>query len=162
MIEMPTGQNGVPTLFLMVGLPGSGKTTLAKQLEAEHNALRLTPDEWIPILYGDDLDQATLDSVRDPVETMQWQVAARALALGVNVILDFGFWGRGERNDFRARAAALGAHSKICFLDVPQEELSARLAARNADLPPGTFHVTQAQLDLWASWFKPPTLDELK
>jgi predicted kinase len=61
-----------------------------------------------------------------------------------------------------ARAAALGAHSNICFLDVPQEELSARLAARNADLPPGTFHVTQEQLDLWASWFKPPTLDELK
>jgi predicted kinase len=162
MIEMPTEQDGVPTLFLMVGLPGSGKTTLAKQLEAEHNALRLTPDKWIPILYGDDLDQATLDSVRDPVENMQWQVAARALALGVNVILDFGFWGRGERDDFRARAAALGAQSQICFLDVPHEELSARLAARNADLPPDTFHVTQAQLDLWASWFKPPTLDELK
>ena len=150
-----------PTLFLMVGLPGSGKTTLAKQLVVEHKALRLTPDEWIPVLYGDDLDQATLDSVRDPVETMQWQVAAQALALGVNVILDFGFWGRGERDEYRARAAALGAQCKICFLDVSHEELSARLAARNANLPPGTFQVTQEQLDLWSRWFERPLADGL-
>jgi len=146
----------------MVGLPGAGKTTLAKELEVAHNALRLTPDEWIPVLYGTDLDQATLDGVRDPVETMQWQVAARALELGVNVILDFGFWGRGERDDYRAQAAALGARTKICFLDVSHEELSARLAARNANLPPGTFTVTQAQLDLWTGWFERPTSDELE
>jgi hypothetical protein len=151
-----------PTLFLMVGLPGAGKTTLAKELEVEHDALRLTPDEWIPVLYGTDLDQATLDGVRDPVETMQWQVAARALQLGVNVILDFGFWGRGERDDYRARAAALDARTKVCFLDVPHEELSARLAARNADLPPGTFPVTQAQLDLWTGWFERPGPNELR
>jgi predicted kinase len=80
----------------------------------------------------------------------------------VNVILDFGFWGRGERDDYRVRAAALGARTKICFLDVPHEGLSARLAARNAGLPPGTFHVGQAQLDLWASWFERPTVDELR
>ncbi|HST88133.1 MAG TPA: AAA family ATPase, partial [Ktedonobacterales bacterium] len=30
----------------MVGLPCSGKTTLAKELEREHCALRLTVDEW--------------------------------------------------------------------------------------------------------------------
>ena len=151
-----------PTLFLMVGLPGAGKTTLAKELEVAHKALRLTPDEWIPILYGSDLDQATLDGVRDPVETMQWQVVARALEVGVNVIVYFGFWGRGEGDDYRARAAALGAQTKVCFLDVPPVELSARLAARNANLPPGTFPVTQTQLDLWASWFEPPTPDELE
>ena len=36
----------------------------------------------------------------------------------------------------------------------------ARLAARNANLPPGTFRVSQEQLDLWSSWFEPPTADE--
>ena len=32
------------TMFLMVGLPGAGKTTRAEELAAVHRALRLTPD----------------------------------------------------------------------------------------------------------------------
>ncbi|RZT80955.1 AAA domain-containing protein [Micromonospora violae] len=36
-----------PTLFLTVGLPCTGKTTAARRIEAEHNALRLTKDEWV-------------------------------------------------------------------------------------------------------------------
>jgi predicted kinase len=150
------------TLFLICGLPGSGKTTLAKQLEREHQALRLTPDEWIVRLFGTHLTLPTLDWCRDPVEAVQWMVAERALSLGVNVILDFGFWTHNEREGFRSRAAALGARSEVRFLDVPRSVLSARLAARNADLPAYTFRVTEAQLDLWWSLFEPPTSDELQ
>lgn len=43
-----------PVLTLMVGLPGSGKTTLVKRLEAETGAVRFTPDEWHLFLFGDD------------------------------------------------------------------------------------------------------------
>lgn len=43
-----------PILFLTVGLPGTGKTTVARRLEAENAALRLTKDEWIKALYGHD------------------------------------------------------------------------------------------------------------
>ena len=149
------------TLFLMCGLPGSGKTTLARRLERERHALRLTPDEWIVRLFGTALTPPALDWCRDPVEAVQWGVAERALALGVNVILDFGFWSRVERDQFRARAAAVGAGTEVHFLDVPRALLSARLAARNADLPPYTFRVTDAQLDQWWSLFEPPTADEL-
>ncbi|MET0650251.1 MAG: AAA family ATPase [Pyrinomonadaceae bacterium] len=150
------------TLFLMCGLPGSGKTTLAKQIERERDALRLTPDEWIVRLFGERLTPPALDWCRDPVESVQWGVAERALRLGVNVILDFGFWSRVEREEFRARAAALGARSEVHFLDVPRAELSARIAARNAEPPPYTFRVTEEQLDAWWDLFEPPTPDELR
>jgi predicted kinase len=43
-----------PTLFLTAGLPGTGKTTAARRIEAEHGALRLTKDEWVKALYGHD------------------------------------------------------------------------------------------------------------
>jgi AAA domain len=33
------------TMFLIVGLPGAGKTTRAKELAAANRALRLTPDQ---------------------------------------------------------------------------------------------------------------------
>lgn len=41
-----------PTLFLTVGLPGAGKTTAARRIEAEHDALRLTNNEWMKALDG--------------------------------------------------------------------------------------------------------------
>ena len=150
------------TLFLMCGLPGSGKTTLARRLERDRDALRLTPDEWIARLFGQALTPPALDWCRDPVEALQWDLAERALRLGVNVILDFGFWSRAEREEFRARAARLGAGSELHFLDVERAELSARIAARNAALPPGTFHITEAQLEAWRQVFEPPAADELR
>ena len=44
---------GVATLFLMVGLPGAGKTTRAKELAAEHGALQLSPDGRMIPLFGE-------------------------------------------------------------------------------------------------------------
>lgn len=149
------------TLFLICGLPGAGKTTLARQLEQVRPALRLSPDEWIARLLADVSDQAELDRLRSPVEAVQWDVAKQVLALGRDVVLDWGFWSRAERLSYRSHAEALGARTEVRFLDVGRDELWKRLTRRNADLPPGTFAVTKEQLDLWWSWFEPPTADEL-
>ena len=102
----------------MVGLPCSGKTTLAHQLEQELPALRLTPDEWHLPIFGDDEGEVEHDARHSLIEAMLWNIASRALELGTNVILDFGFWAREEREDFRLRARQLGASSEVHFLDV--------------------------------------------
>src|SRR5690242_12119127 len=149
------------TLHLMCGLPCSGKTTLAKQIEAERRAVRLTPDEWIEQLLGFYVSDAALDAARDPVESVMWNLAARLLTLGVDVILDFGLWSRSEREEFRARAAKLGAASELHFVDVSLEVLLSRLAQRNALLPSGTFRIDESRLRLWASRFEPPRDEEL-
>jgi predicted kinase len=141
----------------MCGLPGSGKTTVAKQLERERSALRLTPDDWIAALSVNPYDEAK----RAAVEAIQWQIAARALELGLNVVLDFGFWSRAEREDFRTRAALLGARTEVQFLNVARSELLARLAHRNAALPAGTFRVDEVQLDEFFGYFEPPVPEEL-
>jgi predicted kinase len=147
-------------LFLICGLPGSGKTTLAKQLEVSRPSLRLCPDEWIAPLLADATDTTELDRLRTPVESVQWEVAKRVLVLGVDVILENGFWSRAERASYRSQAEALGAQVELRYLNVSRDELWARLSKRNAGLPPGTFIVREDQLDLWLSWFEPPTADE--
>ncbi len=101
----------MPILHLICGLPGSGKTTLARRLERDLPALRLAPDEWMARIVGDGYDE----SKRAAVEAVQWEIAARALSLSVDVILENGFWSRSERDDFRARAAALGADTRAAF-----------------------------------------------
>lgn len=148
------------TLFLICGLPGSGKTTLAKELEISEGALRLCPDEWITALLNDPSNIPELDRLREPVEALQWELAKRLLVLGTNVILENGFWSKEERMRYRSQAEKLGASVELRFLDVPRDELWRRLSKRNMDLPPGTFAVTEEQLDLWSGWFEPPTPDE--
>ena len=122
------------TLHLMVGLPCSGKTTLARALEREHSALRLTPDEWHVRLFGQDAADPQHDARHSLIEALQWEVAERALALDTSVVLDFGFWAREEREDFRSRAKRLGARSEVNFLEVPSDELLRRLAVEKAGL----------------------------
>lgn len=148
-------------LHLMVGLPCSGKSTRAKQLEAELGALRLTPDEWHIDLFGDDVADPAHDSRHDAVEALMWRVASTVLPRGVDVILDFGFWARAEREDFAARAAALGATTKVHFMDVPRDELLTRLAQRNAEAPEHAFIIPAEDLLGWLQRFEPPTTDEL-
>jgi len=130
------------TLHLMVGLPGSGKTTLARKLEVDCAALRLTVDEWHVRLFGMDVDDHSDDAAfaahnakHGAIESLLWDVAARVLMLGVDVILDFGFWTRRERDDLRARARELGVGFKIHFAEASERLLLERITARNGRLP---------------------------
>lgn len=151
------------TLYLMVGLPCSGKTTLARRLELERSALRLTPDEWQLRLFGQDAEEPEHDDRHSRIEALLWDLASRALVLGTNVILDFGFWAREEREDFRTRAKQLGARSEIHFLDVPEEELLRRLAVRNSQLSQDTsFKIPEEMMKPWIAFFQRPTPDELE
>ncbi|HUS16013.1 MAG TPA: AAA family ATPase [Chloroflexia bacterium] len=149
------------TLHLMVGLPCSGKTTLARQLEREYSALRLTLDAWHVRLYGQDAADDEHDARHELIEAIQWDVAARALVLGVDVILDFGCWVRIERDAYRRRAEQLGVEFRIHYLETPQHVLRSRLVARNAHLPPDTFYIPDTKLEEWFHIFEPPFSEEL-
>ena len=152
----------VATLHLMVGLPCSGKTTLAQKLETERSALRLTPDEWQVRLFGQDAQAPEHDARHGLIEAMLWDIASRALVLGMDVILDFGFWAREEREDFRLRAKKLGAGSEVHYLDVPEGELLRRLALRNSQPSEKSFHIPEGMMRPWIAFFQRPTPDELE
>ena len=51
-------KNNKPTLTLFCGLPGSGKTRIAKQLEQSAGAVRLCTDDWLTDIHADLFDVA--------------------------------------------------------------------------------------------------------
>ena len=108
------------TLHIMVGLPGSGKTTEAVRLAREYRALRLTPDEWQYHLFGSDFnvteDNMDHDLRHTKIEELMWKTAKEVLQLGVDVILDFGCWAKEERDCFKQKAHALGARFQIHYM----------------------------------------------
>ena len=150
-----------PRLFLMCGLPGAGKTTRAKELEKEHHAVRLTPDDWLLAIHLPDWTREDHDALRTPLETLQWSVAKRLLELGINVIIDWGLWGRDERDELRKQAKKFGARVEVVFLNPPRDVLLERLAARRVGQSDLTFCVSDEELDLWAAGMQNPTPDDL-
>lgn len=147
------------TLILISGLPGAGKTTFAKKIEHERNALRLCPDDWIAYILEDKKNIKEMDRLRDPVEQLLWKTAQRLLALGATVILENGFWPKSERDLYRDTAKKLGAKVELVFVHAPMEILWERVNKRN-EHPDTVIMITRENLEDWKTLFEEPTEEE--
>lgn len=164
-MEGPASGADPPTLYVMVGLPASGKTTRAKEIERDCNALRLTPDEWMIPLFADlgprPFGQSLAGDKRDILEGRLVWLALRALQLGTDVVLDFGLWARDERSALQHLAKAAGARFQLIYMQVHDHEQARRVEERNSRERATTFAVTPAELQVWREDFQAPDEAEL-
>jgi len=153
----PATAGPVATMFLMVGLPGAGKTTRAEELGVTHRALRLTPDQWMIPLFGDSM----ADGKRWVLEGRLIALALQALRLGTSVVLDYGLWARDERSALRWLAGWAGAACQVVYLPVDKEVQLMRIAHRQETTPHQTFPMSEADVDAWREQFQAPDVAEL-
>jgi predicted kinase len=152
------------TIYLIVGLPGAGKTRRAKELESTESALRLTPDEWQMAVF--DRDSPTQwrskerADQRDRLEGKLVEIGMRAAQLGINVVFDFGLWGKDERSALRWIADSLAVRAEVVYLPIGYEEQRRRIAERY-ETEPGQFRMSDAELRQWQMQFQAPDLQEL-
>ncbi len=154
---MGTAGRTTPTLFVMVGLPASGKSTRAREIEEDRRALRLTPDEWMIPLFDDN----DADGKRNVLEGRFIWLALRALRHGMDVVLDFGVWSRVERSALRALAATAGASCELVYLEVDADQQRRWRDRRAAEEPGSTFLISDEDLDDYRRRFVPPDDAEL-
>lgn len=140
-------------LIVVCGLPGSGKTTVARALESRLRAIRFSPDEWLDTLSID----LYREDVRGQMEALQWKLAQDLLAQGLTVIIEWGTWARSERDTLRLRARALGAAVELHYLSAPVDVLFERLQRRGRESPP----IERDALAQWAEIFQAPADEEM-
>jgi len=140
-------------LIILCGLPGAGKTTRAKELESRLHAVHLCPDDWLDALSIDLYDEEK----RARIEELQWKLAQQLLSLGLTVIIDWGTWGRSERDELRVGARALGAGVELHYIEAPPDVLLDRIQRRGRENPP----ITSEALSQWLRVFQAPTPEEM-
>lgn len=142
-----------PVLIIVCGLPGSGKTTMARQQAAERDGIRLCPDDWLEALGISLWDE----QLRERVERLQWELGQELLRLTNVVIIEWGTWGSDERERLRRHARLLGARVELIFLDPPLDELWRRIERRGQEEPA----ISRSDLDRWDEIIQRPDAEEL-
>ena len=105
------------------------------------------------------LEQARV--TRERLEAILWRLAKDLLRAGLNVILESGFWLRADRDQKRIEGHALGAFVELYFLDVPLDELIARVERRGIAGGDGVTSLTADEMRGWSTIFQAPDEDEL-
>ena len=117
---------------MMLGLPGSGKTTFSKDLQLKLSLKRFSVDEEYSRMGGDlsspDWDKALATKAGTYIR----DETAKEVSQGQSVILDLCPWMKNRREEYREFIKSIGGEPCAYYFDVDKEELNRRLAIRNA------------------------------
>ena len=121
-------------VILICGKIGSGKTTYAKKLAKERNAVIITQDEFMLGLFGAELYKKEPEQYYIYSSWVQEYVkrkAGEAAKAGATVICDNGFWPRSERDELRNLYADMGVACELHYMDTPEELRLINIQKRN-------------------------------
>lgn len=149
------------TIYIISGQICSGKTTFSKKLQESTGALRFTPDEIMQKIYPFKIKKEEFDSYFYKCCDVSMVGAIESFKRGFDVILDFGFWKKEDRNTYKNIAKEVGAESKLFFVKCAIETIKNRLYLRNKNISDGSFHISEEEFDFYSPGFEEPSNDEL-
>lgn len=145
-------------LYIMCGIPFSGKTVLSKQLAEKLLAVRIDLDEVKLELLGDVPDERVSKTQWDSVYQAMYKLIERTIINGKSVIQDAGNFTRYERDLIRNIATENGIPTIVIYV-----EASLSLAQQRRKHNEETrkrFQVSDETLLLAAKEMEPPETNE--
>jgi predicted kinase len=145
-----------PTVYLLMGLPGSGKSTFARALELT-GVVRLSVDDRMTELhgrFGKDYPEDEYFALLEPVVNEMRSRLIKLVQAGCSVVLDHSLRRRAEREEYKCLVVENGGVWRLIHFKVDAAELMRRLEKRNAD--PAYWFISPETLALIVAYAQDP------
>ncbi|MFF2998222.1 AAA family ATPase [Streptomyces sp. NPDC057950] len=148
------------TVVLMCGLPGAGKTTYAMEL-VRRGYVRLSIDEvvWRRLGQRDPglvLEAEVFDQLKEEVRREQRQELVELMLAGRDVVVDYSFWSRAARDDYKALIENHGCRWELVHLRADRTTLERRLEVRNGEEGANSVTVDKTLFNRYLANFEEP------
>lgn len=150
---------GVLTFFC--GKMGAGKSTKAREIAQENNAVLLSEDEWLASLYPYKI--SSLDDYIKYSSLLKPQVkklVQSILSSGANVVMDFPANTISQRDWFRSIFTEIEAPHSLIYIDLPNEICLKQIEKRSIEQPERAATDTQDMFERVTKYFIAPTTEE--
>ena len=139
-------------LIFFCGKMGAGKSTKSKEFAFDNNAVLLSEDEWLSILYPQQIlsfdDYIKYSALLRPLIKSHVQ---KILLTGTNVVLDFPANTVKQRSWFRSIVNEIDTQHQLIYLEVSDEQCIKQINKRREEQPERSafdteemfYHVTQ-------------------
>ncbi|WP_040557612.1 AAA family ATPase [Reinekea blandensis] len=145
------------TLYFLIGKMGAGKSTHSKTLAEQVGAIRISEDDWLSLLYPDEIQtfddfvvrhRRLLSVIRPHVQQL--------LSVGNAVVLDFPANTQRDRQWFVQLATDVAAAHRAVYLSASDDVCLARIAQRRVAQPERAAFDNEAVFTAVTKLFEPP------
>lgn len=148
-------------LIFVCGKMAAGKTTLARNLAAQENAVLFVQDEWLDALFpGEIPDIHAFVKRYSRLKNALTPHICNLLSKGMSVVLDFAAATKEQRVWFRELIESTKVVHELHFVDVSDSLCKSQLRDRSKGLPAGSPWTTEVDFEIINAYFQPPTEDE--
>ncbi len=145
--------------LLICGKICSGKSTYVKKLCQERRAAVLSCDDLTLALFEEKLGSRH-EQITQKAQSYLFQRAAELLALGIDVILEWGFWTKENRSAAEKFFRDRGFETEWHYIEVSETVWRRNIEKRNA-AGKGSYFVDDGLAKKCAALFEPPAQEEI-
>ena len=145
-----------PIVYMLLGLPLSGKTTYSLELQRKTGFKRFALDEEYFKVVGNKQNEHRDFEIENQIVDKLRDETSKLLKEGKSVILDYCPWTKSDREEFKKFIEDQGSECKIVYFDVPLDELKRRAEGRNKLQDQNLQYITPSMLDDFVKRFEKP------
>ena len=154
----------MPKVLIMCGKICSGKSTYAEKLKLENKAVILSVDELTLALFENQAGEK-LDFYVEKLKEYFFKKSLDMVEAGADVILDWGFWTKKERDYAREVYDSRNISYQFYYMNVGIDEWKNRILKRNQEIKREqleAYPIDKGLLSKVEKMFEEPDRKELK